>query len=154
MSELKMNLPPTHEERKLAQQGFQKLIELMDEINHPENVPEITIMETGEPIKIPFKALKLLTEILKNFRDGNAVSIVPFGTAVTTQKAAEYLNCSRPHVAKLIDEGKLKAQMVGRHRRIQLNDLIAYKKQMIKERKAALEELMGDSEDLGLYETD
>ena len=36
MSNLKLNLPPTHEERKLAQQGFQQLITLMDEINHPE----------------------------------------------------------------------------------------------------------------------
>ena len=52
MSELKLNLPPTHEERKLAQEGFQQLIPLMNEINHPENVPEITIMETGEPNKI------------------------------------------------------------------------------------------------------
>jgi excisionase family DNA binding protein len=111
-------------------------------------------METGEPIKIPFKVLKMLADILKNFRDGNAVSIVPVGTAFTTQKAAEFLNCSRPHVTKLIDEGKLKANMVGRHRRIQLNDLIEFKKKMINERKAALAELMKDSEDLGLYETD
>jgi excisionase family DNA binding protein len=154
MSDLQLNISPTHNERKIAQEGFQKLIDILDDIDHPENVPEISIMETGEPIKIPFKVLKMLADILKNFRDGNAVSIVPVGTAFTTQKAAEFLNCSRPHVTKLIDEGKLKANMVGRHRRIQLNDLIEFKKKMINERKAALAELMKDSEDLGLYETD
>jgi excisionase family DNA binding protein len=154
MSDLQLNISPTHNERKIAQEGFQKLIDILDDIDHPENVLEISIMETGEPIKIPFKVLKMLADILKNFRDGNAVSIVPVGTAFTTQKAAEFLNCSRPHVTKLIDEGKLKANMVGRHRRIQLNDLIEFKKKMINERKAALAELMKDSEDLGLYETD
>ena len=146
--------PPSKKERQLAGESFEKLIAVLDEINHPENIPEITIQETGEPIKLPLSVLKMLLEILKNYKEGNAVSIVPTGTAFTTQKAAEYLNCSRPHVIKLIDEGKLKAELVGRHRRIQFNDLAEYKKAMIKERKEALIELMKDSEELGLYETD
>lgn len=146
--------PPTHKERQLANESFQKLIEVIDELNHPENIPEISILETGDPIKIPLNALKMLAEILKNYRDGNAVSIVPIGTSFTTQKAAEFLNCSRPHIIKLINDGKLKAEMVGRHRRIQLKELIAFKKNMIKERKDALAELMRNSEELGLYETD
>lgn len=154
MSELQLNSPPTHQERKIAQEGFQKLIEILDEVNHPENIPEISILETGDPIKIPFKVLKMLAEILKNYRDGNAVSIVPVGTAFTTQMVAEFLNCSRPHIVKLIDHGKLKAALVGRHRRIQFQDLVDFKKNMIKERKEALIELMKESEDLGLYETD
>lgn len=154
MSDLQLNSPPTHQERQLANEGFQRLIEVIEDINHPENVPEISLLETGEPIKIPLKVLKMLAEILKNFRDGNAVSIVPVGTTFTTQKAAEFLNCSRPHVTKLIDQGKLKAELVGRHRRIQFKDLIEFKKSMIQERKEALLELMQDSENLGLYETD
>jgi excisionase family DNA binding protein len=154
MSELQLNNPPTHQERQLANKSFQRLIEFIDNINHPENIPEISLLETGEPIKIPLKVLKMLAEILKNFRDGNAVSIVPIGTTLTTQKAAEFLNCSRPHVTKLIDEGKLKAELVGRHRRIQFKDLVEFKRNMIKERKEALIELMQDSEGLGLYETD
>lgn len=154
MSDLTLNTPPTHQERQLSQEGFQRLIEIIDEVNHPENVPQISILETGEQIKIPLKALKMLAEILRNYRDGNAVSIVPIGTAFTTQSAAEFLNCSRPHVVKLIDSGKLKAEMVGRHRRVQFQDLLAFKKKMNQERKAALIELMKESEDLGLYEVD
>ena len=154
MSGLSLNSPPTHQERQLANESFQKLIEVIADINHSENIPEILIQETTEPIKIPLKALKMLADILKNYRDGNAVSIVPVGTTFTTQKAAEFLNCSRPHITKLIDEGKLNAEMVGRHRRIQFKDLMDYKKQMIKERKEALSALMQDSEELGLYEID
>ncbi|MEM6641926.1 MAG: helix-turn-helix domain-containing protein [Bacteroidota bacterium] len=154
MPELQLSSPPTHQERQLANESFQQLIEVIGDINHPENVPEISLLETGEPIRIPLKVLKMLAEILKNFRDGNAVSIVPFSTTFTTQKAAEFLNCSRPHVIKLIDAGKLKAELVGRHRRIHFKDLVEFKRSMIKERKEALIELMQDSEELGLYETD
>jgi excisionase family DNA binding protein len=96
----------------------------------------------------------MLAEILRNIKDGNSVSIVSEGTVFTTQKAAEFLNCSRPHVTKLIDEGKLKAELVGRHRRIQFKDLVDYKKSMTKKRKQAIVELMNESEDLGLYEID
>jgi excisionase family DNA binding protein len=154
MADLKLNSVPTHKERQLANESLQKLIEVIEEINHTENIPEISVMETGEPIKIPLKVLKMLADILRNYKDGNAVSIVPVGTTFTTQKAAEYLKCSRPHVTKLIDDGKLKAELVGRHRRIQFKDLVEFKKGMIKERKDALKELMKDSEDLGLYEAD
>lgn len=154
MSDLRTNISPSHQERQIAQEGFEKLIEVIDEINHPENIPEIAILETGETIKIPFNALKMLAEILRNVKDGNSVSIVAEGTVFTTQKAAEFLNCSRPHVTKLIDEGKLKAELVGRHRRIQFKDLVEFKKGMLKERKQAIVDLMGDSEDLGLYEVD
>lgn len=146
--------PPTHKDRQIAQEELPKLIHLIDEVNHPENLPEISVLETGDPIKIPFSVLKMVAEILRNYLDGNSVSIVPIGTMFTTQAAADYLNCSRPHVVKLIDEGKLRAERVGRHRRIQFKDLMQYKRELINEKKAALRELMKDSEDLGLYEVD
>ena len=154
MSELRLSASPTREERQIAQEGFQILIDILDEINHPENIPEISVMETEQPIKIPFKVLKMLAEILRNLKDGNSVSLVSQGTVFTTQKAAEFLNCSRPHVIKLIDEGSLEAEMVGRHRRIQFKALVDFKKKMTRERKEALTKLMHDSEDLGLYEAD
>jgi len=133
-----LNSPPTHQERQSANESLQRLIEAIDEINHPDNVPEISLLATGKPIKIPLKVLEMLAEIVRNYRDGNAVSIVPVSTSLTTQKAAEFLNCSRPHVVKLIDEGKLKAEKMGRHRRIRFNDLMEFREAMINERKEAL----------------
>ncbi|WP_109832450.1 helix-turn-helix domain-containing protein [Reichenbachiella versicolor] len=154
MSDSNINISPNRQERQIAQEGFQKLTEIIDEINHPENIPEISIQETGDPIKIPLNVLKLLAEVLKNIKDGNSISIISKGTVFTTQKAAEFLNCSRPYITKLIDEGKLKATKVGRHRRIQFNDLVEFKKNKLNEQKDALAKLMHDSEDLGLYEID
>nr|WP_280514213.1 helix-turn-helix domain-containing protein [Corynebacterium diphtheriae] len=45
---------------------------------------------------------------------------------VTTQQAAELLGVSRPTVVKLIEDGKLEATKVTRHRRIKLEDVLRY----------------------------
>lgn len=154
MSELRLSVSPGREERQMAQESFQILTDILEEINYPENVPEISVMETGRSIKISFDVLKMLAEILRNLKNGHSVSLISQSAVFTTQKAAEFLNCSRPHVIKLIDEGKLEVEMVGRHRRIPLNTLLDFKKKMFQDRKMALIKLMRDSEDLGLYEVD
>ncbi len=152
MSTIKEKVTPTQKDRQIAFSEYDKLIEQINAIDHIENVPEIIIQETAEPIKVPLKALELLADILKNFKEGNGIVLLPVGTTVTTQKAAELLNCSRPHVIKLIDTNELPAEKVGRHRRIKLKDVETYRSKMITKQKQALIALMKESEDLNLYE--
>ena len=59
---------------------------------------------------------------------------------------------SRPTVVKLIDDGHLPARKVGSHRRIPLADLLAYRDNMIGRRRAALDQMSQDAEELGLYD--
>lgn len=154
MSELLENVSPERVDREVAFEVHEKLIEAINKIDHSENIPEIIIQETGDPIKIPLKVLKLMAEVLDNFRQGNGVAIIPTSTMLTTQKTAELLNCSRPHVVKLIDSGELPAEKIGRHRRIKLTDVIDYKRKMIEEQKKNLVAMMKHAEEHGLYETD
>jgi excisionase family DNA binding protein len=56
------------------------------------------------------------------------VSIVTPDTVFTTQQAADMLNVSRPYVVKLIKQGDLIAEKVGRHRRIKASNLDAYRR--------------------------
>jgi excisionase family DNA binding protein len=136
---------PSKKERKLAQESYSSLISTIDRLKTDQ--AEIEIEETGEKIKLPVKALSFLSEILKAMSQGKPISIVPLATEVTTQSAAEILGCSRPHLVKLLEEGKIEYTKVGKHRRIKYEDVINYKRKMKEEQKKHLIEMMHADED-------
>jgi excisionase family DNA binding protein len=142
---------PNKHERKLAQKSYSSLISAIDRLKTDR--AEIEIEETQEKIILPVKALKLLSEILKAMSEGKPVSIVPMATEVTTQKAAELLGCSRPHLVKLLEEGKIEYTKIGKHRRIKYENIIRYKQKMKEEQKKHLIEIMNADEELGLYDS-
>lgn len=131
---------PSKEERKLALESYSSLISAIDQLKTDQ--VEIEIEETSEKIKLPVKALNFLSEILKAMSQGKPISIVPLATEVTTQSAAEILGCSRPHLVKLLEEGKIEYTKVGKHRRIKYDDVINYKLKMKDEQKKHLIEMM------------
>ena len=142
---------PTKEEQRKALESYDVLSSSLDRMR--SDFPEIEIEETEEKIRIPINALKLLARILKEISQGNPISIVPIATEITTQAAAEFLGCSRPHVVKLLEDGKSPYNKVGKHRRIKYEDLAAYKKEMKSIQKRRIQELMDLDEDSGLYDT-
>ncbi|HKJ31862.1 MAG TPA: helix-turn-helix domain-containing protein [Balneolales bacterium] len=142
---------PTKEEQKAAMESYDTLASMIDQL-HSKN-PEIEIEESKEKIKIPLIALKLLAKILKETSKGKPISIVPIATEMTTQAAADLIGCSRPHLVKLLEEGKITYTKVGKHRRIRYEDVINYKKKMKAEQKRLLIEMMKSDEETGLYDT-
>ena len=142
---------PTKDEQKAAIKSYATLAPALSQIN--AEATEIEIEETQDKIIIPSRALKLLGDILKAMSEGKPISIVPVATEVTTQKAAEILGCSRPHLVKLLEEGVIPFTKVGKHRRIMLNDMITYKHKMKEEQKKHLIELMNTDEESGLYDS-
>ncbi len=141
---------PSKEEQKLAMESYDALVAVIDELKSDN--PEIEIEETEEKIKIPLKALKLLIRILEVTSQGKPISIVPIATEMTTQKAAEFLGCSRPHLVKLLEDGKIAFTKIGKHRRVRFEDVMKYKKEMKQNQKANIIELMKSDEELGLYD--
>lgn len=142
---------PTKEEQRSAIQSYATLTAALSHITSEET--EIEIEETQDKIKIPFRALKLLGDILKAMSEGKPISIVPVATEVTTQKAAEILGCSRPHLVKLLEEGIIPFTKVGKHRRIMFDDMVQYKQKMKEEQKKLLIEIMNADEETGLYDS-
>jgi len=142
---------PSKEEQKAAMLSYDALVSTLNEIK--DKNPEIEIEETQERIRIPLNALKLLAKILKETSQGKLVSIVPIATEVTTQAAAEILGCSRPHIVKLLETGKIKFTKVGKHRRIRYEDIISYKKRMKAEQERLINEIMNTDEKTGLYDS-
>lgn len=51
---------------------------------------------------------------------------------------------------RMIDDGKIPHRKVGSHRRVRVADLLAYKQLRYAERRAALDELTAEAQELGL----
>ena len=142
---------PTKEEQRTALESYDALAASLDQLR--SDFPEIEIEETEEKIRIPISALKLLARILKEISQGNPISIVPVATEITTQAAAELLGCSRPHIVKLLESGRIPFNKVGKHRRIKYEDLVAYKKEMKALQRQNIRKLMGLDEESELYDS-
>ncbi|SDM98312.1 DNA binding domain-containing protein, excisionase family [Daejeonella rubra] len=142
---------PSKVEQKVAIKSYAALVAALTHIKETET--EIEIEETQDKIVIPSRALQLLGDILKAMSEGKPISIVPVATEVTTQKAAEILGCSRPHLVKLLEEGEMEFVKVGKHRRIMFEDIIKYKQKMKEEQKKHIIDIMNQDEELGLYDS-
>ena len=99
---------------------------------------------------IPEKALIHLIEVLSKMSDGKSVDIVAEDAELSTQRAADILNVSRPFIIKLLEQGRIPFKKVGKHRRILLHDVLRVKEQQNKVRESQLEKLVKDSQILGL----
>jgi excisionase family DNA binding protein len=111
------------------------------------DVIHICIQETGEFIAIPKSAMELLSSMLSN---DIAITIVPRETELTTQKAANMLNVSRPHIVKLLEEGAIPFKKVGSHRRVLLKDIVHYRSKLDQQRAKSLARLAEEAQALGL----
>ncbi len=107
-------------------------------------------LETGEQLTLPNAVARLLSHLLTEMSNGNAVTLVPTHAELTTQEAADYLNVSRPYLIGLLRDGKINYRKVGTHRRVLFSDLQAYRKTMLRESGEALDELARQAQELGM----
>lgn len=106
----------------------------------------------GSAVALPAELRSVLTTVVTAMRRGQAVTLAPLGQRLTTQQAADLLGISRPTLIKLLDANKIPYETPGRHRRIRLNDLLAFQAERRDEQRRVLRELTQDAQDLGLYD--
>lgn len=90
----------------------------------------------------------VLMDVLRIVGAGKAATIIPINQQLTTQQAADILNVSRPYFIKLLKEKSIPFTKVGRHRRIEADDVFRYKDDMVDRRDRALRDLAKADADL------
>lgn len=112
---------------------------------------------SGKRLPIPEAVFYALERVVEVMARGDSITIVPVGREVTTQQAADLLNVSRQYLVRLLDDGKIrhrKPEKPGKHRRLRIEDVLAYKQQRDRDRRAGLRELTRLTEELGGYDAE
>lgn len=99
----------------------------------------------GKQVPIPAELFQVLEEAANVLALGDGISILPYSAKLTTQEAADFLGMSRPTFVKLLTSGAIPYEMVGRHRRVTLRDVVDYQDRAQRERREALAEVAKDS---------
>jgi excisionase family DNA binding protein len=140
----------TREDQNIAKSSVARLIAASQALKHAGTYVEIKVKGENAFLRIPTKALSLLVIILGNMAEGKSITLIPSDAVLSTQQAADFLNVSRPHLVKLLEEGQITFKKAGTHRRIELNDLIEYKKKQTLNKKEQLDFLAKQAQDLNL----
>jgi len=102
----------------------------------------------GTHVEVPASAFRALAFVVRGMASGQTMTLMPTGKQLTTQQAAEMLHMSRPHLIKLLDQGEIPFERIGTHRRLMVEDVLAYRAVRARAREAQLDELSQLSQDL------
>lgn len=141
---------PSAADAKLAQESSRQLTKLLGSKQKEFRLRIQADNEPEETVSVPLAAFRLLANILTEMASGNSISVIPIHAELTTQQAAELLNVSRPYFIDLLEKGHIPHRKVGTHRRVLLQDLMAYKEKTDAARLNALEELSALDQELGM----
>ena len=107
-------------------------------LSRPGAEPTTTLSgPSGERLVLPPAVFEVLRDVVAAMAHGQAVTIAPVHQRLTTQEAADLLGVSRPTLVKLLESGAIPFEQPGRHRRVRLADVLAFRERASAERRAA-----------------
>lgn len=106
-------------------------------------------------IKLSAPIAQLLLELLEEIAAGHPLSILSLQKEISTQQGADLLNVSRPFFVKLLESGAIPFHKVGKHRRANAADVLAYKEKFMTTSDKAITKLVEQAQDLDMdYDID
>jgi len=117
-----------------------------------KSAPRVSLSVQGQQVELPASVVNQLRRVISRLAQGREVAVFSPQETITTQEAADLLHVSRPFLIGLLDKGKIPFHRLGTHRRIRLEDLLAFRERFDAERKAALDRLAQLSQEAGLYD--
>jgi excisionase family DNA binding protein len=144
-------ITPSSEDTLLAQEGTQRLAAwLARKRKKPVRLRLFPDESPSEAVTIPPAAVALLQSVLQRMAGGEACSLLSNDSELTTQQAADLLHVSRPFLIEQLEKGLIPFRKVGTHRRVQLHDLMSYKRTIDEKRLQTLQELAAQAQELGM----
>ncbi len=140
---------PNEQDAQLAAVAQRLLVEYLDR-SRAQTLRLVDAATGTQTIDVPASALRLFAELLGHMAQGKAITLLPVDYELTTQEAAELLHVSRPYLVKLLEEKRLPSRKVGTRRRVQLQDVLAYKRQIDEARLQTLAALAAEAQKLDM----
>jgi excisionase family DNA binding protein len=106
----------------------------------------------GETIALPESVFYVLERVAQVLARGDAITVVLVGKELTTQQAADLLNVSRQYLVRLLEGKRIPYTKTGKHRRLRIEDVLAFKERRDQDRTRTLDELTNLSEKFRGYE--
>jgi len=142
-------ISPSAQDAEIARSSGQLLSRYVRQ-NEPLALRVADGADRESPIELPAGAVTLLVDILEAMAAGRGVTLMPEDAELTTVQAATMLNVSRPFLIKLLDEGALPYRKVGKHRRLRVEDVTAYKSAIDRDREEVLDRLAREAQEQGM----
>lgn len=105
------------------------------------------VASDGTSLELPASALAGLRAIIEDLAHGRTVVVMPHDRLLTTNEAAQVLNVSRQFLVRLLERGDLPFERIGTHRRLAVEDVLAYRERRAELRRQKLDELTRLSEE-------
>lgn len=116
-----------------------------DDISSHKDFPVATLKVPGSPARpLTPELADVLLKTADQLARGRAVFVAPYDMMLTTQDAADFLGVSRPTLVKMLEDGAIPFEKIGRHRRVLLADLQEYMSNRHRENMNMLDDLAAD----------
>jgi len=111
----------TREDQRIAKTSVDRLRKASQKLGQSGKSVGITLEHSHETVRLPRKAISLLSTILSNMAAGKSMALILSDTTIGTQEAAHFLEVSRPQVVRLLEKGEIPFSKVGTHRRTKVS---------------------------------
>lgn len=143
----KKRQPKTYLPTEIAPEQFAEFMQHIERFL--DKKATLVSADKQEVIELPETLFDVLRQVAEALSSGRGVTVAPQESKLTTQAAADFLGMSRPTLIKLLESGKIAFELVGRHRRVTLRDVVDYRDRSRVERRAMLRRMAREGQAAG-----
>jgi len=103
-------------------------------------------------INIPSSIYDVLVKVVETLQEGKAIAVVPLMEQLSTQAAADFLGISRQFLIRELEHGKIPFHYAGSHRRLYFEDVLKYRHERMKDRRASIERMAQEAQKSDYYD--